>query len=300
MTISCKSIFPANIRTVAVTAPAGLPDREKLRSALRYLKACNVNVVDYIADKGSEELSYLAASAEHRAASFNQAINDPSVDMILCARGGFGCVHILDRIDFGALQQRQLPVMGYSDISALHCAMLKNSAGIAIAGSNLIGIEQAAQDTLSLTTHRTALDRQQQKTNLAPSTLKQLRPVLPGATPAVNARAYAGNLSVLTSLCGTEFMPDFRGMILILEDVNEAVYKLDRMLTQLLHNGIFDQLQMLIFGDFSGADARELDILQKRLASQLAIPCLKNFPFGHRFPMNAVNSALLLEIPEVE
>ena len=129
------------------------------------------------------------------------------------------------------------------------------------------------------------------------STVKQLSKVTDYPATDITARAAALNLTVLASLCGTPFMPDFSGMILILEDINEPVYKIDRMLTQLAINGVFSNLAMLIFGNFSGTESTELEMLFKRFADTLNIPCLSNFPFGHCFPMHAVNASQMMHIP---
>ena len=115
---------------------------------------------------------------------------------------------------------------------------------------------------------------------------------------SLSARAYAANLTVLASLCGSEYLPDFKNMILILEDIDEPLYKLDRMLNQLQLNGVFKNLTALIFADFSGSTDKpaELNELLMRISGKLSMPCLKGFPFGHTLPMCAVNSSLKLSL----
>ncbi|MBE6381107.1 MAG: LD-carboxypeptidase [Lentisphaerae bacterium] len=297
MKYSLKNIFPDHIRNIAVTSPAGRPDMEQLKIVIGQMRSAGIGIVNCLPEASPQTPHYLAADAADRLKKFNQAVNDPAVDMIICARGGFGCVHLLDQIDYTTLQERNLPVMGYSDITALHCAMLKQKAGMAIAGSNLVTLDRVAEDDFSYLSHRAALD-----INSAPVILPEAPQALQAVYPEnfageVSGNAYAANLTVLTSLCGTGFMPDFSNMILILEDVNEPVYKLDRMLEQLRCNGVFADLKALGFGIFSGIDDnRALTMLQQRIAGNLTCPVFCGFQFGHTYPMCAVNSQRFLTL----
>ena len=293
-----RKLFPKHIKTIAVTAPAGAPDPAKLASALDFLQQ-QVQVKTYLptSDDTADVPNYLAGSAGTRLDLLNAAIRDEEVDMILCARGGFGCVHLLNGVDYDSLRRRQLPLMGYSDITALHCAMLTKNAGIPVAGSNLIGLENLAIDNFSYQSQFAMLALSSDPVEL-PEPPQKLYALLPEKSCQVSARAYSANLTVLASLCGTGFMPDFNNMILILEDVNEPVYKLDRMLTQLLLNGVFENLAALVFGIFSGdeADSPELAMLLQRIARRVSAPCFGGFQFGHTYPMCAVSSAKKLTL----
>ncbi|MBO5923293.1 MAG: LD-carboxypeptidase [Lentisphaeria bacterium] len=295
MKSTVKTIFPENIRCVAVTAPAGFPDQNKLANSIELLTKM-VKVKSYIAAKSSGTPSYLSADSADRLAMFNAAVRDPEVDLILAVRGGFGSVHILSGIDYETLKKRNLPVMGYSDITSLHCAMLAKNAGIPIAGSNLLQLDEVLSDELSFTSHRQAL-----RETSTPADIPQywLAPVnLPAQSLTVKAPAYAANLTVLTSLCGTEFMPDFSNHILIIEDVNEPVYKIDRMLAQLCLSGVLRHIKALVFGKFTAPEnsAEALHELFTVFAAKLPCPCFKNFEFGHEFPMCAVNAAHTIAI----
>lgn len=284
-----QPIFPENIRCIAVTAPAGKAAPAALELALQEL-AQVVKVKNYIAQATDDTPSYLAADAAARIACFNNAVNDPEVDLIAAVRGGFGSVHILHKIDYDTLRKRNLPVMGYSDITSLHCAMLAKNAGVPIAGSNLMQFEEVVKDDLSIASHHLALQKNISKTVLAAPAIKAVNEL--AATQRGSGKAYAANLTVLASLCGTEFMPDFSNRILIIEDVNEPVYKLDRLLHQLYLSGVLNDLQALVFGRFTGEE-NSPEVLEKLFASfsaQLPCPCYKDFAFGHEFPMIAVNS----------
>lgn len=295
MKSTVKTIFPENIRCVAITAPAGFPDQDKLANSVKILSKM-VKVKNYIAAKSSGTPGYLSADSADRLAMFNAAIRDPEVDLILAVRGGFGSVHILPGIDYETLKKRQLPLMGYSDITSLHCAMLAKDAGIPIAGSNLLQLDEVLSDKLSFASHRQALRGASDPADISRYDLAPVN--LPAQSLTVKAQAYAANLTVLTSLCGTEFMPDFSGMILITEDVNEPVYKLDRMFEQLRLSGALKNLQALVFGKFTHPEnnADDLNKFFENIAGKLDCPCFKNFEFGHKFPMCAVNAAHTIAI----
>lgn len=288
MNSTLKSPFPEQIRVIAVTAPAGLPDAEKLQKELDFI-ASYVKVKSYLAVPKSTTPGYLAGEIPERLQLLNNAINDPEVDMILCARGGFGSMHLLSGIDYDTLRRRNLPLMGYSDITALHCALLAKNAGIPIAGSNLIGWQAVTEDKFSLQAHQAALSINSRA--VLDSAPQKIRALLPEHPSTVTAAAYAANLTVLAALCGTEFMPDFSKYTLILEDVNEPLYKVDRMLTQLHLAGVFKNVQALAMGCFTGLDnTAGLQELFCRIARLNDIPLFAGFQFGHTMPMGAINA----------
>ncbi len=291
-----KTIFPEKIRCIAVTAPAGLPDHLRLDRAIEELSEV-LTVKNYTAQPTANTPPYLAADSSERLKCFNAAVNDPDVELILAVRGGFGSVHILPGIDYDTLRRRNLPVMGYSDITAVHCAMLAKNAGVPISGCNLLQLNEAAEDDLSIASHRLALQQNANQSTL-PAPVLQAVNTQAIATQRVAYPAYAANLTVLASLCGTGFMPDFSNRILIIEDVNEPLYKIDRMLEQLRLSGVLKNIPALVFGKFTDPEnsAEALDKLFERFAATLGSPCYKNFAFGHQFPMCAVNSSHTLHI----
>lgn len=284
-----KTIFPEQIRCVAVTAPAGTAAPEAVSPAIKMLEQ-HLTVKNYIARPTADTPQYLAGLPEQRAELFNRAVNDSEVDLILALRGGFGSVHILQEIDYATLRKRNLPVMGYSDITSLHCAMLAKNAGVPIAGSNLMQQGEVFADDLSFSSHKLALQKNISKTVLAAPAIKAVNEL--AAAQRVSGKACAANLTVLASLCGTEFMPDFSNRILIIEDVNEPIYKLDRLLHQLYLSGVLKDLQALVFGRFTGGEnsPEVLDKLFASFSAKLPCPCYQDFAFGHEFPMIAVNS----------
>ena len=145
-----KNPFPSSVRKIAVPAPAGIPDRKRLDDSLALLHSFGIETVPgrhIFAESGE---SYFASSKENRAEDFNAFLHDPSIDLILCARGGYGSMQILPLIDWETLRRRNLPVVGFSDITAIHLAMLRKKAGIPIAS------QMAARLSAALADKRTA------------------------------------------------------------------------------------------------------------------------------------------------
>lgn len=285
-------LFPSHIKTIAVTAPAGPPKISEVETALDLLQSMQLKVIaapEIFARAG--EASYLSSPLDSRLKSLNAAIADPEVDLIICARGGFGSVHLLEDLDWETLRRRNIPILGYSDITALHAGMLAKNAGIPIAGPSLVKLPVITDDLYSTGSLQNALSNEAIVTDIPPFPLPLESLNDAAAASAVTARPFAANLTVLTTLCGTEFMPDLTGRLLILEDINEPLYKLDRCLTQLAMNKVFQQLSGLCFGSFTGLPpTAELYHLLKRFAPAVNGPVYKNFTFGHDFPMTAVNA----------
>src|SRR5690242_6224569 len=223
---------------VALVAPAGpLRGEEDLQHAIE-----NARRLGWEPIAGPHALArdgYLAGSDDQRLADLNAAIADERVDTIWCIRGGYGAMRILDRVDYGALRQRPKPLIGYSDITALHAAIGRRCDLVSFHGPTA----RAALTSFS----RDSLER-----------------ALCGADPlgtAANAetlrggrargKLVGGNLALLCSLAGTDFEPVYEDAILVLEDVNESVYRIDRMLTQLRLAGRLARCKGIVFGQFT-------------------------------------------------
>ena len=211
---------------------------------------------------GPSDTAYLSADAEARASDLTDLWLDPKIDLLLAVRGGFGSAHLLPLLDWRMLKNRpELPLAGFSDITALHWAMEKAGAGRPIAGPMLGKLAESAASPYTAKFHALAFRS--------------------GAYEPL-----VGNLSVAATLCGTPFLPDAAGRILILEDLNEPAYKLDRCLTMLEQNGLFECCAGVIFGQFTDcADEAELRKLFRRFAAKVNGPVIANFPFGHILPM---------------
>ena len=238
-----ERLFPASVRTVGLTSPASLPDAARIAGARRYLEeVCGVKTVLAPGALKRGPMKYCCGTPESRLADFHALLHDPRIDLILCTRGGFGSAHILPELDFDLLRERTLPVYGYSDISALHLAMLAKHAGIPVCAPMADGLPDAMKHPEAKESFRTVLRKRP-----APRKLR-LAPVDEQAADTVTGPLVLSNLTVMATLCGTPWMPDLNGCILALEDVHEEARVLDRHLTHLVQAGIIAQTRAVVFG----------------------------------------------------
>ena len=274
-------IFPASIRTVGLTSPASLPDAARIAEAKRYLEeVCGVKVKLAKDALRRGPMKYCCGTPETRLNDFHALLNDPAVDLILCTRGGFGSAHILPRLDFDLLRERNLPVYGYSDISALHLAMLAKHAGIPVCTPMADGLPDAMKRPEAKTSFRNVLRKTTAPRKFA------LRPVEGSASAeSVAGPLVLSNLTVMTTLCGTPWMPDLRGAVLALEDVHEEARVLDRHLTHLVQAGIIAQASAVVFGYFTECSPKpQIRRLLRDFAAEAGKPVFQGLPFGHEHP----------------
>jgi len=232
---------------------------------------------------------YFAGTDEARAADLNAMFLDPSIDGIFCARGGYGASRLLPLLNYPAIAKNPKVLMGYSDITALHLAINQITGLITFHGP--IATQQFSDYTLSAF-QQTLIQAPRNQSVAAPP----LRPALEGRAERQHrlytlkpgncrGRLIGGNLSLITHLLGTPYAPDFRDAILFLEDVDEAPYRVDRMLTALWLAGVFDAISGLVLGSFK--HARPLapsfsvsEVIADRV-KDLKIPILKGLMIGH-------------------
>jgi len=280
----CPSPFPSTVRNIGVFCPAGAPPPEKLAKGCRKLRQWGFHVCLAVPDSAPDR--YLAASDEERVQAFHQLLEDESVDAIMAARGGYGCARLLDRIDWQLWETSPKPVIGYSDLTALHLGALRHGITTGICGPMVAsemarGLDEPATAAFTTAVHWFArawgAGECSTEGALASATVLQ-----PGAASGFIVPA---TLAVLVSLLGTTHMPDLEGAILVLEDINEAAYRVDRYLTQLRQTGVLQHLSGLVLGAFGGCDYPEwLPQTFEEFAGHVPGPVISGLPFGHRFP----------------
>ena len=274
-------IFPASIRTVGLTSPASLPDAARIAEAKRYLEdVCGVKVKLAPDALRHGPMKYCCGTPESRAEDFHELLHHYEVDLILCTRGGFGSAHILPHLDFDLLRERNIPVYGYSDISALHLAMLAKHAGIPVCAPMADGLPDAMKRPEAKESFRTVLRKR-----AVPRKLRLVPLEGSAAEAPVSGPLVLSNLTVMTTLCGTPWMPDLNGCILALEDVHEEARVLDRHLTHLIQAGIVAQARAVVFGYFTKCGPRpQIRRLLRDFAALTGKPVFQGLAFGHEHP----------------
>lgn len=259
---------------IAVISPSGpSPIEHVLRGVERLATRYDVRVDP----RATQRAGYLAGSDEDRARSLLAALEDPAVRAIVCARGGYGATRLIEQ--FGsqilrALERDPKPIVGFSDITALH--VLWARAGVRSVHAPMVarlGVEGALDDAL----------------------FERWCAVLEGSAHAlatdgprgqrVEGLSAGGNLAVLAAMVGTDFTPQFRDRIVFLEDVGERPYRVDRMLTQLRAARCFDGARGVVLGEFTdcepGPDGHTVQaVLHERLGG-LGFEVWTGAPFGH-------------------
>jgi muramoyltetrapeptide carboxypeptidase len=278
---------------VAVVAPSGRNDPGLVADGCRLLAAWGLEVeVAPHALASHPDLRYLAGGDAGRAADLQRAWLDPQVEAVLCARGGYGAQRIVDRLDWAAMAAVPPKIFtGFSDITALHEAFALR-LGVPTLHAPNVGGDSFTACTEAQHGLRRALfepDRPDARM-LAWDGAGRL---VPGRAAGLTA---GGNLSLLAAGLGT---PDgrqprpssggFAGCILLLEDVNEEGYRLDRMLTQLLRAGALDGVRGIALGSWTGCGPPEAvrRVMQDRLGG-LGVPVAWGLPFGHTAPQPTI------------
>ncbi|MFH0958630.1 MAG: LD-carboxypeptidase [Pseudomonadota bacterium] len=229
--------------------------------------------------------NYLAGSDEQRVESLNDFLLNPEIRGIIFARGGYGVMRILPQVNFDAMKSDPKIMLGMSDLTALSIAAFQRCGLITIAGPMLAG--QIADDLDNVTSDHLVrvLTQPLQQYDMVAGFQSEIVGLRNGET---RGELLGGCLSLMVSLLGTPFSPNFSRSVLFIEEVNEPTYKIDRMLTQMKLAGVFDRVRGVIISHFSGncSDEAQSDvekiILEYTAAS--SVPVISRYPHGHELP----------------
>jgi len=278
-------LFPPTIKkgdTVAVFAPAGnLHETERFRKGIAILKEMGFRV------KFPRELwpgsGYFADNDENRGNEFNTLLADPEIKALISMRGGYGCLRMIDKIDLAQIVRTPKIIVGFSDITVLHNYLHFKTGLVGFHGPVVTSLCNATNGALDryyhcLTGHCSS-----------PIFEKGIEVLRDGTS--VSAPLVGGNLASLVTLLGTPYDSSWANKIVFLEDVNEPIFRIDRLLTQLKLAGKFENIVGLILGDFSLTD--DVDSIEKlsyreeiwnrvlELCESSQTPIWGNFPSGH-------------------
>lgn len=274
-----KTTKPLPLRkgdVIAIFAPGGPVDPKKLSRGIARL--ASAGFVPEVADGLLEKDGYLAGADAHRAAQASWAFSLPEARAVMAARGGYGTTRILPLIDWKKAARRPRLVVGYSDVTAI-LAWLSTRLRIPAIHGPMAAADLAARssgEALSAFA-RLAGGEVTPKERWGPPS-ERLRG---GAAEGILS---GGCLSVLTSLLGTPFEPDFKGALLFLEDVGEPCYRVDRMLNQWIQSGRLRRIAGILAGKMApvgGETEEELRNVFAAAGRRLSVPVWYGFPAGH-------------------
>ena len=273
--------------TIGLVAPASVTyESLQLQIAVEALDAMGLKskVGLHVMDR----FGYLAGEDEDRASDINAAFADPEIDGVFALRGGWGASRLLPFLDFDLISKNPKIFLGYSDITSLLNAIYAKTGVVTFHGPNVM----SRWNQFTYQGMREVLFDAESATYSNPEFIDDDLVARKHRTQTINAgkvtgHLIGGNLTLVSALVGTPYFPDARGAILFLEDVGEAIYRVDRMMTQLKLSGVLGQVSGIVFGHFTGVKPNPglgnfalMDIL-KQHCEPLEVPCYFGAMIGH-------------------
>ena len=259
--------------TISIIAPSGgVESDENLLRATAYLKSLGYNV-----KWGKNVLKtnkYLAGTDNERLEDLHNAFKDKEINAIIALRGGYGAIRLINKIDYNLIKQNPKIFAGYSDITGLSAMLLKHSGLITYSAPMINGdFGIKSKDKFTIDNFFKTVTTTEKQEIKAQTILKE------GKASGIT---FGGNLATIVSLCGLDFIPNQK-FIFFAEDLNEPVYKLDKMFTQLLNIEEFRKnISGIVFGEFLDIDNDEwLNSLQKEIVQELKVPAISGLKITH-------------------
>ncbi len=274
-----KNIFPPFLQegdTVAIVSPAGKIDKRFLAGAKKRLESWGL-AVDIGKHAGSSH-GMFAGTVKQRMADFQRALDDVNEKAILCSRGGYGAIHLIDRLDFTRFRESPKWLLGFSDITLLHALFQTNGyASLHSPMARHFTVEPREDESLFFL--KELFFGRLPRYTCGPHRLNR--------TGKARGVLRGGNLAVLAGLRGTPYDIEPENSVFFLEDIGERPYQIDRMMNNLRLGGILDKLSGLIIGQFTeyGQEdkslGKELYTILSGLTESYGYPVCYDFPVGH-------------------
>lgn len=270
--------------TIGISSPAGYITTEQIRPAIQVMESWGFKIKEG-SSIGKRDYSMGGTDAQ-RAADLQQMLDDPNIRAIMCARGGYGAIRIIDQMDFRKFRKHPKWIVGFSDITVLHCHLSRqlNTASIHAKMCNSFPVDWTLADPIQI---ETILSIRQVLTGLPVKYTGS--PVSYNRPGRAEAPLIGGNLSIIETLAGTPSDIQTEGRILFVEDTGEYLYSVDRMFWNLKRSGKLASLAGLIIGGFKlkpddpgdefGRTVYEV-IMEK--VKEYAYPVCFDFPVGHQ------------------
>jgi muramoyltetrapeptide carboxypeptidase len=279
--------------TIAILATARKNIDDNLKPTIDLLHSWGLKVV--IGNTIGLDKNQLAGTDEQRASDFQHQIDNPNIKAIWCVRGGYGTVRIIDLLDFNQFKQNPKWIIGFSDVTVLHNHL--NTMGFKSLHATMpVSIERTAPE--SIETLRRALFGEKLSYQIDTAPMNRLG--------KATGELVGGNLSILYSLMGSKSAIDCNNKILFIEDLDEYLYHIDRMMMNLKRNGCLESIKGIIVGGMTKMKDNDIpwgknaiEIIQD-VSKSYSIPIIYNFPAGHTHDNRALimGNKITMEVNE--
>jgi muramoyltetrapeptide carboxypeptidase len=266
--------------TIGVCAPSGRVDEASLLKGIAYLEDLGHRVV--MPEETLHSWRYFAGSDDERVRGLHAVADDPSIDLVIAARGGYGLTRLLPRIDWNRIAASGKAYVGFSDFTAFNMAAYACANLLTFHGP-MLGVDfgRSELDSFSEQHFWMAVSRNSHRIDDIACDH--------GYDPRrVDGVLWGGNLSLLAHLAGTPYFPSIEGGILYVEEIAEEPYAVERLFMQLFHAGVLSRQNALVLGDFSDCRPTNpvrypyaMDEVVETLRQLLPFPVLTDLPFGH-------------------
>lgn len=266
--------------TIAISSPAGAVwDDAQVEKFTSILSSFGFNVI--LCSTLKRKVGYFSGTDDQRVKELNDLFANKAVNGIFCMKGGWGCARILDKLDYNLIAQNPKVLIGFSDITTLLNAIYEKTGLITFHGP--VG-NSGWNDWTSTIFKSVVMNAEQPVFPGGPNEEDKIITLNKGTATGV---LVGGNLSVISSIIGSGYLPDWKGKILFLEETKEEPYRIDRMLTQLKLAGVFKQLNGIALGKFVKCEAEEplkaftfMQVLEQHF-KHLTIPVFYGLMTGH-------------------
>jgi len=266
--------------TIGICAPSGRVDEATLLAGVAYLEDLGHRVV--VPEETLHSWRYFAGTDEERLRGFHSLLDDPTIDLVMAARGGYGFTRLLPHIDWNRVATSGKAFCGFSDFTAFNCAAYACANLLTFHGP-LLGIDfgKPQPDTFSEQHFWMTLSRNTHRIEDIPSEHGY-------DARRIDGPLWGGNLSLLAHLVGTPYFPAIDGGILYIEEIGEEPYAVERMFLQLFHAGVLARQRALVLGAFTDCEPKSpvrypysMEEVVETLRGLLPFPVLTGLPFGH-------------------
>lgn len=269
--------------TVIICSPAGRVLDENIDNAVETLVSWGLKVI--VSPHAKKEYFNFSGTVDERLSDLQWALDHKEAKVIFAARGGYGAVHLVDHLDWTFFKNYPKLLVGYSDISNLH-AIINNFGIESLHALMPNSFPKFGESTLSLDSLKQSL--------FSPSYSLEWESSVICKNTLVSAEVVGGNLSILYSLQGTPYAPNYAGKLLFIEDVSEYLYHIDRMLHSFDLSGVFKHIKGVIIGDFTEMKdndipfGKSLESIITDVFSKYNIPVVFGLKSGHDSPSLAL------------